>query len=136
MNSQRNTVQKQIILDSLMGLNTHPAIEEIYVEIQKKHPSISKTTVYRNLRQLAENGVIRQVSLPDGLERYDGRNSQHYHFKCKKCGGIFDVDIDYLDSINDTVRVKYGFQIDEHDVVFMGICKKCGANTGRKKSNR
>ena len=125
MNGQRNTVQREIILNTLKKLNSHPTIDEIYAEIHKEHKSISKTTIYRNLRQLARNGVIRQLSLPDGLERYDERIEQHYHFKCKNCGSIFDVDIEYLAGINETVQVKYGFQVDEHDVVFSGICPKC-----------
>ena len=125
MDRQRNTVQRQIILDTLKKLNTHPNIDEIHAEINKEHPSISKTTVYRNLRQLAQNGVIRHVSLPDGLERYDGRIAQHYHFKCRICGSIIDVDMNYLSGINEAVQGKYGFQVDEHDVVFSGVCLQC-----------
>ena len=122
---ERNTVQRQIILAVLQKLNTHPTIEEIYEEIQKEHPAISKTTVYRNLRQLAKDGVIRQVSLPDGLERYDRLNTQHHHFKCIKCGGIFDVEIEHLEGIDGTIEEKYGFKVDRHDVVFTGVCLKC-----------
>ena len=125
MGGQRNTVQRQIILDMLRKLNTHPTIDEIYVGMHNEHPSISKTTVYRNLRQLADNGVIRQVLLPDGLERYDVRTSQHYHFRCKSCGSILDVDIDYLDGINSMVQGKHGIQVDGHDVIFSGICSQC-----------
>jgi Fe2+ or Zn2+ uptake regulation protein len=125
MNAQRNTVQRKIILDALMDLNTHPTVDEIYAEIQKEHPAISKATVYRNLRQLAQSKIIRKISLSDGLERYDGHASQHYHFKCKNCGSIFDVDIEYLTDIDEAVRRKYGFQVDEHDVVFKGICPQC-----------
>jgi len=108
-----------------MKMKTHTTIDDVYVEIHKAHPSISKTTVYRNLRQLAVEGIIRHVSLPDGFERYDIRTDQHYHFKCKNCGIILDVDIEYLDGINDSVQGKYGVQVDEHDVVFSGVCKKC-----------
>lgn len=125
MTRQRNTVQQQIIHETLKKLRIHPTIDEIYAEINKEHPSISKSTVYRNLRQLAADGMIRQVSLPDGLERYDGCMDQHYHFNCKRCGGIIDVSIEYLVGINDAVEGKYGFQVDAHDVVFSGICLKC-----------
>jgi len=117
-----------------MKLNNHPAIEELHAEIKKDHPSVSKSTLYRNLRLLAKDGVIREVSLPGGLERYDTNTGQHYHFKCSNCGKITDVDMDYLAGINDTVQGKYGFRVDEHDVVFKGICIKCGKN--RKNNNR
>jgi Fe2+ or Zn2+ uptake regulation protein len=125
MDRQRNTVQRQIVLDAVKKLNTHPTNEDIYAEIHRGHPSISRTTVYRNLRELARAGIIRQVTLPDGLERYDCRNEKHYHFKCRNCGGILDVDIEYLADINDTVQGKYGVHVDEHDITFSGICQKC-----------
>ena len=122
---ERNTVQRQIILAALQKMNSHPAIDEVYAEIQKEHPAISKTTVYRNLRQLAKEGIIRQVSLPDGLERYDRVTAKHHHFKCRNCSGIYDVEIEYLESINGKVQEKYGFEVDRHDVVFTGVCLKC-----------
>ena len=125
---QRNTVQRQIIFDTLNKFITHPTVDELYSEIQKSHPSISKTTIYRNLRQLAQGGQIGRVSLPDDVERYDKRVDQHYHFQCKSCGALTDVDIEYLDGINDKVHEKNGFQVDGHDIVFKGVCLQCQRN--------
>ena len=125
MNPQRNTIQRQIIYETLLKMNTHPTIDEIYAEIRKDHPSISKTTIYRNLHLLSYNGVIRKVFLPDGLERYESRSERHYHFRCKNCGIIYDVDIEHPIDIDGTVQEKSGFQIDGHDVVFNGICSNC-----------
>ena len=130
MRTQRNTVQRQIVLDALKKLKTHPSIDELYLEIHKTHPSISKTTVYRNLRQLSQNGIIRRVSLADGLERYDGTALPHHHFQCKLCGKVFDVDIVYSETVNDIVQEKHGFQVDEHDIVFSGTCPKCVKSIG------
>jgi len=106
-------------------MNSHPTIEGVYSVIYKDHPSISKATVYRNLRELAEDGSIRELSLPGGVERYDERIDQHYHFECKKCGGIYDVEMEYLGGIDDSVEQKYGMKVDKHDVVFTGICFGC-----------
>ena len=125
MGTQRNTVQRQIILEALKKLNAHPSIGDIYAEIHSANPSISITTVYRNLRQLAASGTIRQVTLPDGLEKYDMRVDQHYHFTCKDCGSVIDIDIGYLGGINETVEAKYGLRVDGHEVVFLGICDRC-----------
>ena len=125
MNFQRNTVRRQIIQKTVKKLHTHPTVEEVYQEVHKSHPTISKVTVYRNLRQLAENGVVRKVLLREELERYDKRADHHYHFKCRNCGALFDVDVDYPKEMDETVRQKYGFQVDGHDIVFWGICPKC-----------
>ena len=112
-------------MEALQKLKKHPAVDAIRTEIHKEHPVISKPTIYRNLRQLAENGQIRRIVMPDGLERYDVRADQHYHFRCKNCGSILDVDIGYIDQINDAVQKKYDVFVQEHDVVFTGVCSEC-----------
>ena len=125
---RRNTVQRQIILDTLNKFITHPTVDELYTEIRKSHPSISKTTIYRNLRQLANERQISKVALPDEAERYDKRTDRHYHFQCKSCAEFLDVDIDFLEGINEKVQEKYGFLVEKHDIVFMGSCPQCKKN--------
>jgi len=122
---KRNTVQRQLVLGTLQKMRTHPTVEEVYAEIQKEQPTISKTTIYRNLRQLARSGMIAELYLPHDVERYDGNTHQHYHFKCTACGCVEDLEIDYLDGIDDAVREKHGISIDRHDLVFTGVCSDC-----------
>ena len=125
MKFARNTVQRQIVLDTVKKLNTHPSIEEIYAFIHREHPSISKSTVYRNLKHLEEGGNLRHISMPEGPSRYDATCGRHYHFRCKGCDRIFDVKIAYLEGINDMVQSLHGFDVGGHDVVFTGICATC-----------
>ena len=100
MKIQRNTVQRRMVQEALKKLSSHPTVDEVFAEVCKEHPSISKTTVYRNLRKLADNNAIRQVFMADGLERYDFSIERHSHFNCKKCGSIIDVKVDYIESLN------------------------------------
>ena len=125
MKFMRNTVQRQIVLDAVKKLNTHPSIEEIYTFVHDEHPSISKSTVYRNLRHLEEGGCIRFISMPEGPPRYDAKCCNHYHFRCKNCEKVYDVEIAYLEGINDLVQSLHGFEVGEHDVVFTGLCVEC-----------
>jgi len=125
LSNQRSTVQRQIVLDAVKKNSAHPANEEIYAQIHSEHPSISRTTVYRNLRLLSASDIIRKVLLQDGLDRYDCRADRHYHFKCRKCGGIIDVEVEYLTDINNEVQIKYGVNVEEHDLLFSGVCMKC-----------
>ena len=125
MEIQRNTVQRRMVLGALKKLNSHPTVDKVFDEVCKEHPSISKTTVYRNLRQLADNNVIRQVFMSDGLERYDFVAERHSHFNCKKCGSIIDVEVEYFESMDEFVRKKHGFLVDEHNVMFSGVCTNC-----------
>lgn len=122
----RNTIQRQIILEAVKKSCKHPTVEELYLEIHRAHPTISKATIYRNLHFLAECGEIRQISMPGDMERFDERTGQHYHFRCKLCDELSDVEIEYFININETVQQKYNIQVDGHDVLFKGICAKCG----------
>ena len=124
----RNTVQRQIILEILQKYNAHPTVEDVYQEIHKHHPTISKATVYRNLRQLAENGEALQILMPDEPERFDKRTDRHYHFRCGSCGIMYDVDIDYPKEMDEAVSKKYEFDVYGHDIVFRGLCASCKGN--------
>ena len=125
MSTSRHTVQRQIILDTLQSLDTHPSAENLYGKIQKVHPTISKATVYRNLRQMADRGTIAQVAVTDGVARYDGNVSPHYHFICDMCNRVVDVETDGA-----ALHVKRCFgqcdhQVTRHTVLFFGVCSSC-----------
>jgi len=122
---KRNTVQKKVILDIMKQLGNHPTVDDVYVEVKKTYNNISKNTVYRNLLQLADDGEIRKVSLQGEPERYDNISKKHYHFKCNTCEMMSDVEMDYLEDINEIAKQKNEFQIIEHDIVFRGICSTC-----------
>ena len=127
---QRQTIQKQIIietLDKLKHIKGHLSIDEIYSAIKEDYASISKTTVYRNVRQLAEAKTIRQIMLEDGLERYDLNIHDHYHFTCTTCGTIYDVEIDGLLDFSQYLDENYGFITETINLSFTGICDTCNS---------
>lgn len=125
MKSSRNTVQRSLVLQAVTALHTHPTADEVHLIIAEKHPSISKSTVYRNLNLLAEEGVIQKVPVPDGADRYDCCLAPHYHIRCVRCGRVFDVDMPYQPEIHNKIRDPHGFSIQGHDIVFQGICPQC-----------
>ena len=125
MTNKRNTIQRKIVHETLMRQKNHPTVEELHAAIQKDYPTISKTTVYRNLRILAQDGLVRQVMMLDGLERYEGQLDLHYHFRCRMCGKILDVEIPGLARMDASIKDKYGFLVEGHDIVFHGVCAGC-----------
>lgn len=60
MTQQRNTKQRKLILEVVQAHQDHPSADQIYAEVRKLDPKISRGTVYRNLNLLADNGEIRQ----------------------------------------------------------------------------
>ncbi|MFI3227488.1 MAG: transcriptional repressor [Clostridia bacterium] len=121
----RNTIQRQIVLNTVHSLKNHPTADDIYNEIFREHPTISRGTVYRNLNILAETGQVQKVSMPDSADRFDHTLYKHYHIKCTECDCFFDVDIEYIQEINDIISEKTGFELQAHEIVFKGVCPDC-----------
>ena len=42
---KRNTIQKQLVLEAVAQLHNHPTAEQVYAQVVKAHPTISKATV-------------------------------------------------------------------------------------------
>lgn len=121
-NAVKITSQRLEILRYLDTHNTHPTVDQIYLNLKEKIPSLSKTTVYHSLDVFKAHGMIQTLTI-SGLElRYDFNCAMHRHFLCKNCGRIFDIDSScpYLEKIR-----KEGYQIDEAHGYFKGICKDC-----------
>lgn len=117
--------QREVILEALQQNVVHPTAETLYSIIQNDYPEVSKATLYRNLSQLADAGIIKKI---DGLEasaHFDHNTHLHYHFICEKCGRVFDVSSDVAkDVVNKTER-ETGFKVVDHELVFHGLCKDC-----------
>lgn len=120
----RNTLQKNIILEQLKELH-HPTADEVYGMVAKKHPAISKATVYRNLNKLADEGAVTHVKIPDGADCFDSMTHRHYHIRCRECGRVFDVDMPYLSGLEERIADTHGFDVDGHEIVFSGLCPDC-----------
>ena len=124
---RRNTIQKELVLQTVQGLKRHLMAEEVYEFIKKDHPTIGKGTVYRNLGILAEEGAIRKVEVPDGPDRFDFTLKNHYHVECIRCEEIFDVDMDEVTDLSERIHDTHGMQFLNHDIFFKGICPACRA---------
>lgn len=121
----RNTIQRALVLDAVRSLHNHPTSADVYEVVRERHPNISRATVYRNLGVLANRGEVLRVEVPNGADRYDFFNKPHYHAKCRVCGGVFDIDMPYLDDIVSRVDDAHGFAIEGHEIIFDGVCAAC-----------
>ncbi len=122
---RRDTKHREVILDLLRNTDSHPTADWIYDEVRKIIPKISKGTVYRNLNILQDVGEISALSLSGAATRYEGRQENHYHFRCEKCGRVFDLDEPVDNKINERIARRTGFRVSYHRLEFRGLCKDC-----------
>ncbi len=119
--------QREIIFDTLRRHAVHPTAERLYNIIKGEQPdsNIGIATVYRNLRRMANSGSIKKISGLEDAEHFDHNTHTHYHFLCKKCNRVFDIDAKVAPEIIENTQKETGFIINSYDIVFHGICKDC-----------
>ncbi|MDD5952319.1 MAG: transcriptional repressor [Oscillospiraceae bacterium] len=126
MKKQRNSKQRQLILEAVMGRHDHPTADQIYMQVREQDEKISRGTVYRNLGLLSDSGKITDVQLSTA-DRYDSRLDRHYHLYCVQCGRVFDAPLPYHAEDDAQVTAETGFAVRCHHVLFEGVCPECMA---------
>ena len=123
------TTQRRIILDSILAYpDTHFSTEQLFGFIQKRHPSIGIATVFRSLPLFEKSGIISKVSFEDKVSLYElavPGEHHHHHLVCASCGRIIEMEIDFLDRLEEIVHSRYDFQILDHRLDFFGVCSNC-----------
>ncbi len=101
---------------------THPTVNDIYEELLAEIPTLSKTTVYNTLNLFVEKNILDVILIEENEARYDWAMQTHGHFKCVKCGQVFDLEVN-LDA--SSIPGLGGYEIKEQHVYIKGVCLKC-----------
>lgn len=122
---QRNTRQRQVILEELCRLTTHPTATELYELLRPRLQNLSLGTVYRNLDLLARMGRIRKLEWAGGEARFDGNTCHHDHVRCTCCGRVADVGGSSREVAAGGQEDFRGYDVLGYRLEFIGICPCC-----------
>lgn len=125
MKALKYSRQRESINNFLKTRTDHPTAEEIYMHLKNDFPNISLGTIYRNLSLLAELGEINKLSCGDMAEHFDANTFPHYHFICKDCHSVIDLDMEDLNFINTLASKSFNGEIEGHNTYFYGKCEAC-----------
>ncbi len=118
------SVQRIAVMTYLLEHRTHPTVDEIYLELQDKIPTLSKTTIYNTLKLFVEKKAILSLTIDEKMVRYDGYRQRHAHLFCHGCGKVVDVPLEYNVELPQTEKTK-GFADVETQVYHKGYCAEC-----------
>ncbi len=121
----KHSKQRDSIMEFLRERKDHPTADTVYMNVRQSFPNISLGTVYRNLTLLADIGEIARIRVGDGVDHFDADTSPHYHFICKECGSVIDLDMEDMAFINETAGKKFDGMIEGHITYFYGKCSNC-----------
>ena len=121
----RMTRQRQVILEELGKVTSHPTADEVYQMVRRRLPRISLGTIYRNLDILSQKGVILRLSSGGPQRRFDATVEPHYHIVCEECGRTDDLPIPLNTRLDHLARKACKYKVRGHTLVFCGVCPEC-----------
>ena len=122
----RPTVQRYAVLQHLARHGVHATAEEIFRALNRQDPRASRATVYNSLKSLRRAGMVREVHSEGKAARFDASLHPHHHFVCDRCGDVEDIAWFELPAAG---KPPLGArQVRSFEVVFRGVCEKCGGS--------
>ncbi len=129
----RNTRQRTVILEELRRTDRHPTADELHRRVRRRLPRVSLATVYRNLEQLSDLGIVQKLELGGTQRRFDADLTDHCHVRCVRCGCVDDVDCEPHAHIEAGRAATRGYEILGHRLELFGLCPECRKHTTGKK---
>jgi len=130
----RCTPQRYAVLAFLLESNRHPTAAEIFEAVNLLDPRSSKATVYNNLRDLVEAGLVREVAVEGRAARFDAKGARHHHFICDRCGSV--EDLEWYRVPKPAARSLGKRVVRECELIFRGLCTKCAPRHASRRGSR
>lgn len=124
----RPSHQRLKILEYFHQNSEHPTVDDVYKQLKQKMPTITKATIYNNLKIFVRSQLVVEVHIEDNEVRYELITKSHGHFKCIECGTIYDFTTEVDDIPTGGLNE---FRIDDKNVYFRGVCPKCLLNVNK-----
>jgi Fur family transcriptional regulator, ferric uptake regulator len=126
---ERSTRQKRALAAVLEASDTFRSAQELYSELRARGENVGLTTVYNQLRSLADGGEVDVLRSTDGesLYRRCATDDHHHHLVCRRCGRTAEVEGPEVERWAATVAERHGFVQVSHTVEVFGTCADCVA---------
>jgi Fur family ferric uptake transcriptional regulator len=125
--SLKRTHQKDLILEIFLSNEGHLSVEDIYSLAKRKDKKIGIVTVFRTLKSLKECGIAKEISLGDGLTRFEHcyHHPLHHHIICNRCHRVIEFLSPALERVQQSIVDQYHFQPENQRIQIYGLCRDC-----------
>ena len=121
----RVTRPRMAVMEAVERL-PHADTDQIMRAARQQLPDRSRQTVYDALNALTAAGLVRRIQPAGSVVRYESRvGDNHHHTVCRLCGLIADVDCAVGDAPCLQPSDDLGFEVDEAEVIYWGLCPDC-----------
>ena len=121
----RVTAPRLAVLEALSA-SPHADADAVLRGVRMRMPSVSVQAIYDVLAALAQAGIVRRIEPAGHPARFERRvGDNHHHVVCRSCGAVQDVDCVVGHSPCLVPSTTSGFEVDQAEVTFWGLCPTC-----------
>lgn len=120
--------QREKIIKIIAQMSNIPNAEEIYCKVKEEDSAISRSTVYRNLIYFVKSGLLIQIPISSGTDRYFYKlDDNNYGFVvCKECGKIQEFICDFdISDFQKNILKQTSTSVFKNEMLLKGVCKDC-----------
>lgn len=134
---ERSTRQKRALAAVLDQSDQFRSAQDLHAELRSRGEHVGLTTVYNQLRVLADAGAVDALRTDSGetLYRRCATDQHHHHLVCRVCGRTVEVEGPEVERWAERVADHNGFTDITHTIEILGVCAPCssppGPRTGR-----
>lgn len=124
---ERSTRQKRALAAVLDASEGFRSAQDLFSELRSRGDNVGLTTVYNQLRSLAEAGEVDALRADDGetLYRRCQQNNHHHHLVCRTCGATVEIEGPEVERWAAVVADRHGYVDVSHTVEILGTCEAC-----------
>jgi Fur family transcriptional regulator, ferric uptake regulator len=128
---ERSTRQKRALAAVLEASDGFRSAQELHAELQAQGENIALTTVYNQVRALADAGELDALRSDDGETRYRrcASDEHHHHLVCRYCGTAIEVEGPQVERWATKTSRQHGFLDVTHTVEIIGTCPDCARHS-------
>lgn len=122
----RITKARSEIIKVLSDIKQPITAASICVSLNRQGHTFDRTTIYRELKFLLANNLVRQVSFYGKATHFELNSDHHHHLVCIKCNSKKKIVLGkHLEHHEKQIFQKEKFKVVSHSLEFYGICRNC-----------
>ncbi len=122
----RRSHPRILIYQELAEAKTPLSPQEIYRCLFKKRKKVGLTSIYRFLEVFESMGMVFKIHNGSSFKyKLCELENHHHHIVCRNCGNIAELNFCDISDWSRKVSETTGYQVIDHQLNFLGICKDC-----------
>ena len=132
--AERSTRQKRALAGLLEEIDAFHTAQDLHQLLKARGERVGLTTVYNQLRVLADAGQVDVLRSETGeaLYRRCHTDAHHHHLVCRRCGRTIEVAGPNIEAWATEVAKQANYSDVAHVIEIVGTCARCRSRTAKK----